>query len=105
MNTLDSDPGAIMAQLLLIFLLTSINAFFASAEMAIVSVNKSKVRKLSEEGNCNAKLLEKLLKNQVISYQPFKSNNFSWIFLKCISCYWNFRVYCKYTCPTKYTLL
>ena len=34
MNTLDSDPGAIMAQLLLIFLLTSINAFFASAEMA-----------------------------------------------------------------------
>ncbi len=61
MNTLDSDPGAIMAQLLLIFLLTSINAFFASAEMAIVSVNKSKVRKLSEEGNCNAKLLEKLI--------------------------------------------
>ena len=61
MNTLDSDPGAIIPQILLIILLTCINAFFASAEMAIVSVNKSKVKKLSEEGNQKAKLLEKLI--------------------------------------------
>ena len=62
MNNLDSDPGAIIPQLLLIALLTAINAFFASAEMAIVSVNKSKVRKLKEEGNIKAKLLEELIK-------------------------------------------
>lgn len=61
MNNLDSDPGAIIPQLLLIVLLTSINAFFASAEMAIVSINKSKVRKLKEEGNTKAKLLEELI--------------------------------------------
>ena len=63
MNNLDSDPGALIPQLLLIVLLTSINAFFASAEMAIVSVNKSKIRHLSNEGNSKAKLLEKLIEN------------------------------------------
>ena len=63
MNNLDSDPGALVPQLLLIALLTSINAFFASAEMAIVSVNKSKVKQLSKDGNSNAKLLEKLIQD------------------------------------------
>jgi len=63
MNNLDSDPGAIIPQILLIVLLTAINAFFSSAEMAIVSVNKSKIKKLSEEGNSKAKLLEKLIEN------------------------------------------
>ena len=61
MNNLDSDPGAMITQILLIIILTAVNAFFASAEMAILSVNKSKVKKLSEEGNSNAKLLQKLI--------------------------------------------
>lgn len=62
MNNLDSDPGTLMAQIILIAILTAINAFFASAEMAIVSVNKSKIKKLSEEGNKKARLLEMLIK-------------------------------------------
>ncbi|SCI93939.1 Putative Mg2+ and Co2+ transporter CorB [uncultured Clostridium sp.] len=62
MDNLDSDPGGILSKLILIAILTAINAFFASAEMAIVSVNKSKVKALSEEGNKNAKLLYKLIK-------------------------------------------
>lgn len=62
MDNLDSDPGGILSKLILIAILTVINAFFASAEMAIVSVNKSKVKALSEEGNKNAKLLYKLIK-------------------------------------------
>lgn len=61
MNNLDSDTGTLMAQIILIAILTAINAFFASAEMAIVSVNKSKVKKLSEEGNKKARLLEMLI--------------------------------------------
>ena len=61
MNNLDSDPGAMITQILLIIILTAVNAFFASAEMAILSVNKSKVKKLSEERNSNAKLLKKLI--------------------------------------------
>ena len=62
MDNLDSDPGGILSKLILIAILTAINAFFASAEMAIVSVNKSKVKALSEEGNKNEKLLYKLIK-------------------------------------------
>lgn len=61
MNNLDSDPGTLMSQIILIAILTAINAFFASAEMAIVSVNKPKIKKLSEEGNKKARLLEMLM--------------------------------------------
>ncbi|EQB86026.1 putative hemolysin [Clostridium punense] len=59
---MDSGPdGSITLQLLLIFILTMVNAFFASAEMAIVSLNKNRLRMLAEEGNKKALLLEKLL--------------------------------------------
>lgn len=58
---LESDSASIMGQLILILLLTGTNAFFASAEMAIVSVNKSKIRRLSEEGNSKARLLERFI--------------------------------------------
>lgn len=60
---MDSDPlgNAIFFQLLLIVLLTMINAYFAASEMAIVSVNKSKIHRLANEGNKNAILVERLL--------------------------------------------
>ncbi|WP_053983568.1 hemolysin family protein [Niameybacter massiliensis] len=58
---MESDSASIMGQLILILLLTGTNAFFASAEMAIVSVNKSKIRRLSEEGNSKARLLERFI--------------------------------------------
>jgi putative hemolysin len=51
----------LLSQFLLIFFLTIINAFFASAEMAIVSLNKNRVKVLAESGNKNAKLLENIL--------------------------------------------
>ncbi|WP_343343112.1 hemolysin family protein [Terrisporobacter petrolearius] len=63
MDNLDSDPGAFMPQIILIALLTAINAFFASAEMAMVSVNKSKIKQLSADGNKKAQLLEKLMED------------------------------------------
>ncbi|WP_195947317.1 hemolysin family protein [Paraclostridium bifermentans] len=63
MNNLDSDPGAFMPQIILIVVLTAINAFFASAEMAIVSVNKSKIKQLSASGNKKAQLLERLMED------------------------------------------
>ncbi|MEG1704100.1 MAG: hemolysin family protein [Niameybacter sp.] len=58
---LEPDSGSIIGQLVLILLLTGVNAFFASAEMAIVAVNKNKIKKLSEEGNSKARLLEKFI--------------------------------------------
>lgn len=51
----------ITSQIILIVILTLINAFFASAEMAIVSLNKNKVKILSEEGNNKATMLLKLM--------------------------------------------
>ena len=49
------------ANLILILILTFINAFFASAEMAIVSINKNKIKMLADKGNKNAKSVEKLI--------------------------------------------
>ena len=59
---MDAGPeSSITLQLVLIVFLTLINAYFAASEMAIVSVNKNKIRRLSEEGNKKAQLVERLL--------------------------------------------
>ncbi|MEG2338703.1 MAG: hemolysin family protein [Clostridium sp.] len=58
---LEPESESIIWQLILILLLTGINSFFASAEMAMVAVNKNKIKKLSEEGNNRARLLEKFI--------------------------------------------
>lgn len=47
-------------QLLLQVVLILLNAFFASAEIAIISLNKTKLEKLSEDGDKSAKRLLKL---------------------------------------------
>jgi len=60
---MESDPGPanVISQLVLIIVLTFLNAYFSSAEMAIVSVNKTRIKLLAEDGNKKAILLEKLL--------------------------------------------
>ncbi|NLP31025.1 MAG: HlyC/CorC family transporter [Clostridiales bacterium] len=56
------DPSNLLGlQLLLLFCLILINAFFAASEIAIVSVNKNKIKVLAQEGNKKAKLLLGLL--------------------------------------------
>jgi putative hemolysin len=57
----EPEPANITSQLILIAVLTLVNAFLASAEMAIVSLNKNRLKMLAEEGNKRAKLLEKLM--------------------------------------------
>ena len=56
----DPGPSNILPQLLLILVLTLINAFFAATEMAVVSVNKNRIKNLAEEGNKRAKVLKQL---------------------------------------------
>ena len=51
------------SSIIFIFILIMVNAFFASAEMAIVSINKTKLNLLAESGNKKAKLLINLLKD------------------------------------------
>lgn len=54
---MDADPTgtSIISSLLLLLFFTLMNAFFAGAEMAVVSVNKNRIRSLAEDGNKKAK--------------------------------------------------
>lgn len=49
-------------QLILIFFLTLLNAFFAASEMAMVSVNKKKIKTKADRGDKKALMLLKILK-------------------------------------------
>ena len=42
-------------------ILIGINAFFAASEIAVISVNAAKIRKMAEEGDRKAKLLQNLI--------------------------------------------
>lgn len=54
--------GSLILQFIVIIVLTGINAFFSSAEMAIVSINRNKLKILVEEGNKKAIMLENLMR-------------------------------------------
>lgn len=56
-----SDSGPMWGQIILLLVLILVNAYFAAAEMAIVSVNKNRIRTLAQEGNSKAESLAKLI--------------------------------------------
>ena len=58
---MSSDAGPLWGQLILLIVLIAVNAYFAAAEMAIVSVNKNRIRTLAQEGNKKAEALSKLI--------------------------------------------
>ncbi len=59
---MDPDPsGSYFSQIILLIILIMINAFFAMAEMAIVSSNRSIIKSLADEGKKSAVILEGLL--------------------------------------------
>ena len=58
-------------QLLLQLVLIFVNAFFASAEIAVLSLNENKIRRAAEEGDKKASQMLKLLEtpaNQEVEY-------------------------------------
>ena len=61
---MEASGPSIIPQLLLIAFLTLVNAFFASAEMAMVSCNKNKINALAEDGDKKAKILLNVLNDQ-----------------------------------------
>lgn len=63
MDSDESDGDAAAFQLLVLVILTLINAFFAGAEMAVVSVDKGKIRRLAESGDRRAVLMEHLFED------------------------------------------
>lgn len=60
----DPDPAiSIILKLLLLFVLIIVNAFFAMSEIAIISLNDTKMQRLADEGNKKAKQIVKLTAN------------------------------------------
>ena len=57
-----SEHTNAIIQIIIILILTTINALFAAAELAIVSSKNTKIKILAEKGNKNAILFQKLLK-------------------------------------------
>ena len=57
------QSGLLPLQLVVLFILLLLSAFFSSAETALTTVNKIKMRSLAEDGNKNAKLVLKLNDN------------------------------------------
>ena len=58
---MDPETTSLISQFILILVLTTLNAFFASAEMAIVSINRNRMKILADTGNKKATLLMDLL--------------------------------------------
>ena len=58
---MSSDAGPLWGQIFLLVVLIAVNAYFAAAEMAIVSVNKNRIRTIAQEGNRKAEALLKLI--------------------------------------------
>lgn len=53
----------ILSEIIIILVLILLNGFFSGAEMALISIRKTRVKQLAKEGNKRALLAEKILKN------------------------------------------
>jgi putative hemolysin len=60
---MDPESQSLIAQILLLVVLTLVNAFLAAAEIAVVSVNKSRVEQKAEDGDAKSKKLLKVLQD------------------------------------------
>ena len=55
--------GKTVAEILLVFFFVLVNAFFSGTEMAVISLNDTKMRKMAEEGHKKAKRIVKFIDN------------------------------------------
>lgn len=60
---MSGDPESIAGKLVLLVVFTLLNAFFAAAEIAVVSLNKNRIEQKAEQGDTKAARLVKLLKD------------------------------------------
>lgn len=56
----DPNPNSILIKLLLLLLLVLVNAFFAMSEIAIISLNDNKIKRMAEDGHKKAQKVLKL---------------------------------------------
>lgn len=60
---MDPDPNRIVTGIIIIAVLVMLNAFFAAAEMSLVSVRRTRIKQLVEEGNARARTVLELLEH------------------------------------------
>ena len=59
----DPDPANVILKFVLLLVLILVNAFFAMSEIAIISLNDTKVKRMAEDGDKRAKKILKLTDN------------------------------------------
>ena len=81
---MDADPAGnkIIFDLCILLFFTLMNAFFAGAEMAVVSVNHNRIRSLAAEGNKKAVVIQGLFE---VSFNDSGSNYICRILFQCFS--------------------
>ena len=57
----DPDGGSIWFYVILLIVLILVNAFFAMSEIAIISLNDAKLRRMAQSGNKKAKILANMV--------------------------------------------
>ena len=72
------DPSSqnLLLQFVLLFILTLLNAFFSATEMAMVSLNRSRVEQKAEEGDKRYIRLLKVLENPNHFFIHYSSRNY-----------------------------
>ena len=68
----DSSGQSLLFQSILLLILTLLTAFFSASEMALVSLNRSRVEQRLKKATRNLFACSRFLKIQITSYQPFK---------------------------------
>lgn len=72
MNNADPESQSLIAQLLLLVVLTFINAFLAAAEIAVVSVNKNRVEQKRKTATQKLKNCLRYCKTPITFYPQSK---------------------------------
>ena len=79
---MENDP--LIWKLILQVFLISINALFAAAEIAVISMNDNKLAKLTAEGNVKAARLTRMTSQPARFFSNNPSwYNFRWVFRQC----------------------
>lgn len=76
-----------LQSIILLVILIFLNATFASAEIAVISMNSAKLRKMTSEGDVRAKKLSYLTQQPARFLATIPGgNNFSGIIAECFCC-------------------
>lgn len=59
----EPEPATVIIQIVILFVLILVNAFFAMSEIAIISLNDTKIEKMADEGHKKALMVRKLTAN------------------------------------------